>query len=233
MFDRLELLIGKNALNKFKNTHVVILGLGGVGGYVLESLVRSGIGEVTIIDNDTVDITNINRQIIAKNNNIGSYKTLEFKKRISDIRDDIKVNVITEFIDESNIDLIFSNEIDFLVDACDSFKTKCLIIKKCLDLDISFITCTGTGNRMDPSKLKISDLRKTLNDPLAKKLRKYVKDNNLKGNIPCVYSSELPLRKGSVIGSNSFVPASGGLLITSYIINKIWEECKNEDIKVW
>ena len=232
MFDRLELLVGNSTINKLKKTHVVVLGLGGVGGYVLESLVRSGIGEVTIIDNDTVDITNINRQIIAKSNNIGSYKTLEFEKRIKEIRSDIKVNVITEYIDESNLDIIFSKDIDYLVDACDSFKTKCLIIKKCLDLDIRFITCTGTGNKMNPSKLQISDIRKSVNDPLAKKIRKYIKDNNIKGKVPCVYSTEVPLRKGSVIGSNSFVPCSAGLLITSYIINNIWEECKDEDIKM-
>ena len=213
-----------DSLNKLKNSHILVLGLGGVGGYALESLVRSGIGEVTIIDGDTIDITNINRQIIATSSNIGKYKTEEFKKRIESIRSDIKINIITEFIDETNIDILFNNNVDFIIDACDSLKTKQLLIKKCLDLDISFITCTGTGNRIDPSKLEITDLSKTSGDPVAKILRKYVKDNKIKGRIPCLCSKEEPKRKGKIIASNSFVPPSAGLLLASYVVNKIIEE---------
>lgn len=224
MFDRLELLIGKEALNKLKKSHVLILGLGGVGGYALESLVRSGIGEVTIIDGDTIDITNINRQIIATSNNIGKYKTEEFKKRIESIGSDIKVNIITEFINENNIDILFNNNIDFIIDACDSIKTKQILIKKCLDLGINFITCMGTGNRMDPSKLEITDLSKTSGDPVAKILRRYVKDNKIKGKIPCLCSKEVPKRKGNIVASNSFVPPSAGLLLASYVVNKIIEK---------
>lgn len=224
MFDRLELLIGNENLNKLKNTHVLVLGLGGVGGYAVESLVRSGIGEITIVDSDTIDITNINRQIIATSENIGKYKTEEFKKRIYSIRKDIKVHTITKFIEENNIDLIVNNNIDFIIDACDSIKTKQVLIKKCLDLDISFITCTGTGNRLNPSALKITYLNKTSGDPVAKILRKYIRDNNINANIPCVCSTEVPKRKGKVISSNSFVPPSAGLLLASYVINKIIKE---------
>ena len=232
MFDRLELLIGKECLDKLKNLHILVIGLGGVGGYVVESLVRSGIGEITIVDNDKIDITNINRQIIATKDNIGKYKTDEFKKRILSIRSDIKVNTINEFIDESNIDILFENKIDFLIDAEDTVKTKCLIIKKCLEKNIDFITSMGTGNRMNPLDFEIIDLSKTKNDPVAKILRKYVKDNNIKGKINTLCSKEIPIRKGTIIASNSFVPPVAGLVITSYIINKYWKENKNEIIKM-
>lgn len=226
MFDRLELLIGKDALNKLNNSNVVILGLGGVGGHALEALVRSGIGNVTIIDSDTIDISNLNRQIIATNDNIGNFKTLEFEKRIKSINKNIKINIITEFIDSSNIDSLFKEKIDFFIDACDSIETKKLVIKKCLEKDIKFITSMGAGNRMDPSKLEIKDLNKTSGDPIARILRKYVKESNLKGKITCVCSSEVPLRKGAPVSSNSFVPASCGLLIASYVIKTI---IKGED----
>ncbi len=226
MFDRLELLIGKKSLNKLNNTHVLVIGLGGVGGYVVESLVRSGIGTITIVDSDTIDISNINRQIIATRDNIGKLKTEEFKKRIKSIRDDIKINIISEFIDESNIDLLFDKRIDFLVDAQDTIDTKCLIITKCLDKNIDFITSMGTGNRMNPLDFEIVDLKKTKNDPVARILRKYIKDNNIEGKINCLCSKELPIRRGKVIASNSFVPPTAGLIITSYIVNKIWEENK-------
>ena len=224
MFDRLELLIGKDGLLKLNNSNVLIIGLGGVGGCVLESLIRSGVGQVTIVDSDKIELSNLNRQIIATRYNIGKYKTDEFEKRIKSINPDVVINKITEFIDKDNIDLLFENSIDFLVDACDTYSTKCLIIEKCLSKKIPFITCTGTGNRMDTRKLDVIDIRKTMYDPLAKKIRKYVNDNNIKGSVMCLTSKEVPLRKGKVIGSNSFVPPSAGLLISNYVIEKLLEE---------
>ena len=221
MFDRLKLLIGEEGLDKLKNSHVLIIGLGGVGGYALESLIRSGVGKVTIIDSDKIELSNLNRQIISTRENIGKYKTDEFEKRINLINPEVSVNKITEFIDDKNIDLVFNEKIDFLIDACDSYKTKCLLIEKCINNNIPFITCTGTGNRMDPSKLSIMDIRKTSYDPLAKKIRKYINDNNIKDSVMCISSSEIPVRKGKVIGSNSFVPPTAGLLITSYVVNNI------------
>lgn len=221
MFDRLELLIGKSSLDILKNSHVLVLGLGGVGGYVVESLVRSGIGEITIIDDDRIDITNINRQIIATSKNIGKFKTLEFNKRIKSIREDITVNIMTKYIDENNIDLLFTKNPDYIIDACDSVKTKQILIKKCLEESTKFITCTGTGNRKDPSKLVIGNLKDTKGDPLARVLRKYLKDNDINSYVPCLYSLETPLRKGEVIASNSIVPPVAGLLITNYVIEDI------------
>ena len=221
MFDRLELLIGKEGLNKLKNSNVLVLGLGGVGGYVTESLVRSGVGNITIVDFDKIDLTNLNRQIIATQNNIGKLKTEEFKKRILAINPTINIKCINQFIDEKNIEILFENKIDYLVDACDYLKTKKLIITKCLNKNIPFITCTGTGNRMDPSKLRITDIRETSYDPVAKILRKYVKEMNIKEKVICLNSTEIPIKKGSIIASNSFVPSSAGLLISSFVIKEL------------
>ena len=221
MFDRLELLIGKEGLNKLKNSNVLVLGLGGVGGYVTESLVRSGLGNITIVDFDKIDLTNLNRQIIATQNNIGKLKTEEFKKRILAINPTINIKCINQFIDEKNIEILFENKIDYLVDACDYLKTKKLIITKCLNKNIPFITCTGTGNRMDPSKLRITDIRETSYDPVAKILRKYVKEMNIKEKVICLNSTEIPIKKGSIIAYNSFVPSSAGLLISSFVIKEL------------
>ena len=222
MFNRLELLIGKEALAKLKNQHVVVLGLGGVGGFIVESLIRSGIEHITIIDNDTIDITNLNRQIIATNNNINRLKTKEFEKRILSINKNAKVKTINSFIDESNIDLIFKDKIDYFIDACDTINTKKSVIKKCLEKNIDFITCLGTGKRMDPSKIKITDIRKTKYDPIARILRKYIKDEHINKRITCCYSEEEPKKiESDVIPSSIFVPSSAGILIASYVVNEL------------
>ena len=222
MFDRLELLIGKDSLNKLKEKHVLILGLGGVGGTTLEALVRSGIGHVTIVDNDKIDITNLNRQIISTNDNLGKYKTDEFVKRILSINSEVNIEKITDFITEDNIDKLFLDNIDYFIDACDTVSTKKLVIDKCLEKNIKFITCLGTGKRLDPSKLVMCDLRDTKNDPIARILRKHVKDNNITSRITCCYSEEEPIKKeGRVIPSSIFVPSSAGLLIASCVIRDL------------
>ena len=222
MFDRLELLIGKDSLNKIKEKKIVVLGLGGVGGYVVESLVRSGVENITIIDNDTIDITNLNRQIIANLDNIGKLKTEEFEKRILSINNNVKIKKISSFIDSSNIDNLFLDKIDYFIDACDTVSTKKLVIEKCISKNIKFITCLGTGKRLNPSMLTICDIRDTKNDPIARILRKYVKDNFSKEKVICCCSLEEPIKcEGKSIGSTSFVPSSAGLLITSYIIRNI------------
>lgn len=222
MFDRLELLVGSENILKLKTSNVVVLGLGGVGGYVCEALVRSGIENITIIDYDKIEISNINRQIIATSQNIGNLKTDVMNKRIHLINPNVNVKVINSFIDESNIDKLFSSDIDYFIDACDSIKTKELVISKCLSQNIKFITCLGTGKRMDPSKLTICDIRKTSYDPLAKRLRKYVKDSGIKDKVLCCFSSEEPMKSSSnKIGSNCFVPSSAGLLIASFVVKDI------------
>lgn len=220
MFDRLKLIMDNKVLNKIQNLNVLIVGIGGVGGNALESLVRFGVKNITIIDKDVIDITNLNRQLITTNNNIGNSKVEEAIKRAELINPDINITGINEFLDKNNIANIISNKYDYVIDACDTVTTKLDIMKICQKLNIDFITCLGTGNRFDPTKLAITKLSKTTGDPLAKVLRKLVKDNKLKDNINVVWSSELPIKTGGrTPGSNSLVPNVAGIYCASYIIN--------------
>lgn len=222
MFERLKLQIKESNLEKLKNTTILIVGLGGVGSYATESLVRSGIGKLIIVDNDKVDITNLNRQLMSLHSNVGEYKTDVWEKRINDINPDCEVIKISEFITKDNIDLLFKDKVDYIVDACDTTETKCELIKYATSNNVKIISSMGTGNKLDPSKLEIIDIRKTSYDPLAKKIRKMVKDLRIKNKIPVVCSKESSIKTNSkTISSNSFVPATSGLLITSYIINDI------------
>lgn len=221
MFERTIKLIGENNLNNIKNITVCIIGLGGVGGFAVESLIRSGIENIIIIDYDRVDITNINRQIIATQTNIETKKTDVTEERIKSINPNCKITKIDEFITKDNLDIIFNNKIDYLIDACDTVSTKQLLIKECLNRDIKIISCMGTGNKLDPAKLEITDIRKTSYDPLAKKIRKYVQDNKLKGKIPVVYSKEQNTKFEGSIPSMIFVPATAGILLANYVIHDI------------
>ena len=220
-FERLELIIG-NKVNDLSNKTILVLGCGGVGGYTIESLVRSNIGKIIIVDNDIVNESNINRQIIALNSTIGKYKVDVFKKRIKDINSNCKVKTIKEFITKDNIDILFKEHIDYLVDACDTIETKKELIKECLKRNIKLISSMGTGNKLDPSKLKITTLDKTEYDPIAKILRKYCRDNKINKKIIVLSSTERPIKTNNrTVGSTSFVPSSAGLLITSYIIKDL------------
>ena len=209
-------------MTKLKNSTVLVLGIGGVGGYVVESLARSGIGKIIIVDKDKVDESNINRQIIALNSTIGKRKVDVFEERIHDINTECSVIKIDEFINKDNIDILFKEKIDYLVDACDTISTKIAVIEECLIRKIKFISSMGTGNKFHPELLEITDIRKTINDPLAKIIRKYVKDNRINDKIMVLSSKEVPVHiNDRVVGSTSFVPPSAGLLIASYIINSI------------
>lgn len=224
-FTRFEKLVGKNSFDNIKNKTVLVIGIGGVGGYAVESLVRSGIGKIIIVDYDTIDITNINRQIIALDSTIGMKKIDAFEKRINDINKECLVIKYDLFINEDNIETIFQEKIDFIVDACDTISTKKSIIKTALKKQIPLISSMGTGNKLDPSKLEIVDIRKTINDPLARIMRKFIKEEKISTKIPVLSSSELPIKTNTrEVYSNSYVPASAGLLITSYIINKLIEK---------
>ena len=221
MLDRLELLIGKDNIDKIKNTKVLIIGIGGVGGYTLESLVRSGIENITIVDYDKIDVTNLNRQIISLNSNIGNYKVEEAKKRIEDINKKCNVKIIKEKISLDNFDILNIEKYDYVIDACDTVEVKKEIIRRCLKNNIKFISSMGTGFKLDPSKLKIMDVRKTSYDPIAKIIRHMVKEEKLKGKIMVVSSTEEKKSNSKVIASNAFVPAIAGLMCTSYVINDI------------
>lgn len=226
-FTRLEALIGNNAMQTLSDKSVFVLGIGGVGGYVCEGLARSGIGHIILMDADSVDITNINRQIIALHSTIGQYKVDVMKKRILDINPNCRVEVYPSFLTEDDLSILEKCHYDFFVDACDSVSTKKAVLSFCKKKGISFLTCLGTAKKFQPELLEITDLSKTYNDPLARILRKYVKDNHILGPIPVLFSSELPADVKE-LGSTSFVPSSAGLLIASYVVRQFIDGIKKD-----
>ena len=217
-FTRLEALIGIDSVEKLKNSTVMIVGIGGVGGFVCEALSRSAIGTMILVDFDTVDITNLNRQIIATRKTIGRKKVDIMKERINDINPDCQVITYDLFLNDDNFQKIDISKIDFLIDCCDSVNTKKMLMKEAITRNINYIPSMGTANKMDPSKLEITELSKTINDPIARIMRKFAKDMKIKKKIMVLSSTELPKKNGNVLGSNSFVPSSAGLLIASYVV---------------
>ena len=221
--EREELLIG-DKIDILKNKTILVLGLGGVGGYVVESLARCGIGNLVLVDYDKVDITNINRQIIATYDNIGKLKTECFKERISNINKECHVKVLNVFYGIDNKDILFEQKLDYVIDCCDSLDSKKILIEECFKRNIPIISSMGTGNKFHPELFSITKLKKTEYDPLAKKLRFLLKDKKELLEVDVIYSKEKPTPYKGKIGSISYVPSVAGLLLTSYVINKFLEK---------
>lgn len=222
-FDRIMTLVGEEKYNNIHGKRVLLVGLGGVGGYVVESLARSGIDSITVVDYDKIDITNINRQIIALHSTIGMKKTEVIKKRILDINPKCNVNTFDININNENYPMIFQEKYDYIIDCCDSIDAKKILLLESIKTNTPFISSMGTANRMDPTKLEIVDIRKTMNDPLARKLRKFVKDEKITKKIMVLSSKEVPIKNGNKLGSNSYVPSCAGLIISSYVLNNIFK----------
>ncbi len=220
MFTREELLIG-NKIDDLKRKRILVLGVGGVGGYVVESLVRAGIEHLILVDFDKVDISNINRQIIATHSNIGKLKVDCFKERIKDINPDCEVITLPIFYNSDNKNLLFNEKLDYVIDCCDSLEAKKNVIIECINRKIPVISSMGTGNKFHPELFKITKLKNTAYDPLARKLRFLLKDYKECLEIPVLYSTEIPIKGLEKIGSISYVPSVAGLLITSYVINQM------------
>ena len=214
--ERLKNLIGEENLYKIVNLNILIVGIGGVGGYTFESLVRSGVSNITIIDYDTIEETNLNRQILTDTMNIGNLKVDEARKRALKINPSINLKTANIFLDKTNINDLNIKEFDYVIDACDTVDTKVLLINESLNNNIKIISSMGTAKKMNAEKLNITTLNKTSYDPLAKKLRKSISKDRQK-NIIVISSTEEP-KNIKTLGSNSFVPAIAGLLITNYII---------------
>lgn len=220
--ERLESQIGKENIEKLRTSTILIIGLGGVGGYALESIVRSGIENLIIVDADIIESSNLNRQLISLHSTIGMKKVDAFEKRILDINPKAKIKKIDKFINEDNINILFEQKIDYLIDACDTIPTKKLIIKECIKKNIPMISCMGMGRKLDISKIKVQDIRNTSYDPIAKKIRKMVNEEKIKEKIMVVSSTEPPITNTKKhISSNSFVPAVAGINCASYIIHLI------------
>ena len=219
MYEKIINLIGENNFNKIKNSKILLVGVGGVGSFAFETLIRSGFQNITIIDNDIVEESNINRQLVANLNTIGKNKVDIALNIANNINKNININAFKMFLSKDNINEL-DDDFDFIIDACDTLNTKLELIRFASDNNIKIISSMGVGNRIDASLIKITTLNKTNNDPLAKKLRKLVKDNKLNSKIPVVCSDEIPYKKGEV---NSMVtsPSIAGILMVNYIINDI------------
>lgn len=220
-YDRTEILIGKENIEKLNNSKVAVFGVGGVGSYVVEALVRAGVGEITIIDADNVDETNINRQLLATVDVVGKPKVDVLEKRILSINPEIKIHKIYDFYSPDNREKFFTYKYDYVVDAIDSISSKIDLIKYCYDNNIKIISSMGTANKLEPLKLKVADIKKTAVCPLAKIIRKKAKELGIE-KLKVVYSEELPIKNdSSVLGSISFVPSVAGLIIASEVVRDI------------
>ena len=218
MFDRLIKLIGKDKFKSLQEVNVLVIGLGGVGGYAFEALIRSGISNITIIDGDNIEETNLNRQIITSNKNIGLSKVEVAKNHGLEINPTVNINAKKIFITEDNFNEILNEKYDYVIDACDDLVVKFLLIKNANKYKL--ISSMGTANKFDPSKFQITTLDKTKNDPIARILRKRVKDAHIHRKFKVVSSTEPPVQK-DCLGTNSYIPGIAGLLCTSYVVNDI------------
>lgn len=228
LFKRTEMVIGEEALKKLNNTNILVVGIGGVGGYVVEALVRTGIGKITLIDNDVVSETNINRQIIASTKTLGKLKVDAMEERIKDINPDISVKKFNLFLTEENIKQLDIKKYDYVIDAIDTVSSKLALIEQCKKENINIISSMGTGNKLDPSKLEITDISKTSVCPLARVIRYELRKRNINYLTVC-YSKEEPIKtimkdeqtKKHIPGSIAFVPSVAGLLIAGKVINDL------------
>ena len=220
MFERIIPLIGEEIIKKIKNVKVLVVGVGGVGETAIEALVRSGISHLTIIDSDTFAESNLNRQIFATPEVIDQSKVEVCQERMQKINPKCEIKTINVFLTKDNIDVL-KDDYDYIIDACDTTKTKLLLIKYAIINNIKIISSMGMGKRLNPSLVKISTLDKTYNDPLAKIMRQKVKELAIHKKIPVVFSTELPLNNSKEISSMIFVPSAAGLNIAYYIINDI------------
>lgn len=221
IFQREEILIGKENVEILNNKKVLLFGCGGVGSFVLEGLARAGVGTIDLVDKDVVDITNINRQLIATHATIGRDKVEVSKERIVSINPNAKVNTYKIFFDETTTEIDFS-KYDYIIDAIDSVKSKIEIIKRAKEANIPIISCMGTGNKLDPFKFEIKDVSKTTVCPLAKVIRKELKNLRI-SKVKVLFSTEEPRppqksEDGIIQGSISFVPSVAGLMIAGEVI---------------
>lgn len=225
-FSRTAAVIGNEGLCKLSKARVAVFGVGGVGGYVCESLARSGVGAIDLFDMDTVSLSNINRQIIALHSTVGRYKTEVMAERIRDINPDCIVNEHRVFYMPENADEYDLSKYDFIVDAIDTVTAKIELATRATSLSIPFISCMGTGNKLDVSKLAIADISKTTVCPLARVMRRELRIRGI-NHIPVLYSTEIPMTSGTdengkkVPASTAFVPAAAGLMIGAHVVKEL------------
>lgn len=219
-FNRQIALIGLEKQEKLRNSHILVFGIGGVGGHALDALARSGIGNIDIVDKDVVSLSNLNRQIIANINTIGLSKTEVMKKHILEINPLCNVSTINEFVLKNTKDIFDYSKYDYVVDCIDTVTAKMDIIESCSNANVKIISSMGTARKMDPTKLEITDIYKTSVCPLAKVIRHECKERNIK-KLKVVYSKEEQIVNNDILGSVSFVPSVAGLLIASEVVKDL------------
>lgn len=219
-FQRIEMLLGGEAVDRLQKARVAVFGVGGVGGFVCEALARSGVGRIGIVDKDVVDVTNINRQIIALHSTVGRPKVEVMRERINAINPACQVDVFQQFILRDNIDEFPWDDYDYVVDAVDTVTAKIAIIETAKKHGLYVISAMGAGNKLDPTQFKVADIEKTKVDPLARVMRRELKQRGIK-NVKVVYSEEEPRVRLETPGSIAFVPSVVGLIIAGEVIKDI------------
>ncbi|QQY78750.1 tRNA A37 threonylcarbamoyladenosine dehydratase [Keratinibaculum paraultunense] len=227
-FLRTELLLGKKAMKKLANSKVAVFGIGGVGSYTSEALVRSGLGNIVLVDYDIIDVSNINRQIHATSKTVGQLKVNVMKDRLLEINPDLNIVVYDECYSEENAEELLSPSYNYVVDAIDMVSSKINLIEKCKALKIPIISCMGAGNKLDPTMFQVGDIYETFNCPLAKVMRKELKKRGIQ-DLKVVWSKENPIKinlrksdnRKTIPGSVSFVPSVAGLIIASEVVKDL------------
>lgn len=244
-FSRTELLFGKDAMERLASSRVAVFGIGGVGGYVCEALVRSGVGAFDLIDDDKVCLTNLNRQLIATRKTVGKYKAEVMRERILDINPHAEANIHKCFFLPENAEEFAFDRYDYVVDAVDTVTAKLELVMKCQEMNVPIISCMGAGNKLDPTAFRVSDIYKTRVDPLARVMRRELKKRGVK-RLKVVYSEEQPIRpiedmaiscryhcicppgtkrhctdRRDIPGSTAFVPSVAGLIIAGEVIKDL------------
>lgn len=231
-YSRTELLIGEEGVSRLKKSSVMVFGVGGVGSHCIEALARSGVGKLILVDNDVVSMTNINRQSIAYHSTIGKYKTEIMRERIKDICPEIEVVTYETFVLPENIDTLFTEKVDYIIDAIDTVTAKLALVEMAKEKNIPIISSMGTGNKLHPERFEVTDIYKTSVCPLCKVMRKELKARGIR-RLKVLYSKEQPVdtsgkvieekmgKRRSLPGSISFVPPVAGLIIAGEVVREL------------
>jgi tRNA A37 threonylcarbamoyladenosine dehydratase len=221
-FDRTRLLLGDEGILRLSRSTVVVAGLGGVGSYAVEALVRAGVGRLVLIDHDVVSLTNLNRQLIATCATLGRDKVQAARERVLDINPHCQVSAHRQFLDSDSIPQLVCEQADFVVDAIDSVRSKAGLAVYCISKRIRLISCMGTGNRLDPMRFRIADVSETRVCPLARAYRQELRKAGIVSGVTVVFSDEPPVKTGCrTPGSTSFVPPAAGLAMAGYVIRTL------------
>lgn len=232
MFERTELMIGKQGVERLKGSHVLVVGLGGVGAFAAEMLCRAGVGSLTLVDSDTVSETNKNRQLVALDSTIGMLKTDVLSKRLKDINKDVNIVCVSEFLkDERMVEILLSSHYDYVVDAIDTLSPKLYLITHCIRFFIPIVSSMGSGGKSDPSQVRVADISHSYNCPLARMLRKKLHKLGIRKGFKVVFSPEEVSRdcvveersenKRSNVGTLSYMPAVFGCFVASVVIRDL------------